>query len=137
MRHRLVLQSQMLRNYSPPVIVLFALTSRQPLCPCVHPSKPNCVTLKSQGNSTKYCFPLLCDNVKISSRASLTHTPRADDIFLFFKIVSILRSKVDVGTTFSKDCPLLKTRNQNKILRLLFSFDLFTFIEISPSLFLL
>lgn len=42
---------------------------------------------------------------------------------------------MDVGTTFSKNCLLLRTRDENKILRLLFSFDIFRFREISPSLF--
>lgn len=64
------------------------------------------------------------------------NTPTVHDVFPLSKsFVSTPWNKVNMGTTFSKNCLLLRTRYYNKILRLLLSYDIFRFIEISPSLF--
>lgn len=109
----------MVRNCSSTPIALLALTSWLSVCLRIYLNKPNC-PYWAKSYSTKYFVPFLFIRSYFVPwyllEVYLYTTSMVYDIFPLLKLfLSTPWSKVDVGTTFSKNYLLLKTRNKNKI----------------------
>lgn len=123
----------MVRNCFPTPIALLALTSWLSVCLCIYLNKPNCVHIEQKAIPPllfirSYFVPWYLLEVHLYTTSTVY-----DIVPLLKLFLSTPWSKVDVGTTFSKNYLLLRTRNKNKILGFYHHVTSFTLRKLSIS----